>query len=168
MRNVGSGVDGSNPRSDALELAVLGDVPRGRVLIVGELDLLTAPRLEQLLTHLFCAGYRQLGVDASGVAFFAAAGLNVLVRASRCFREAGGQLQLLALSAPVQRVLTIARLDAGLDLVQPDGHKAQTAAVIRQNGAGPARRAAPSGAFASPAVGRSPRPESSRLDSGRS
>jgi anti-anti-sigma factor len=168
MRNAGSGVQGGSPGSDAFGLAVFGDVPRGRVVIVGELDLLTAPRLEHLLTKLFDAGYRQLGVDASGVEFFAAAGMNVLVRAGGRFREAGGQLQLLALSSPVQRVLTIARLDAALNLVHPDGNKLKTAMAARQNGADPARRAAPSGATASREASRSPEPQSCLPDPGRS
>ena len=63
-----SGVNRGNPASDALRLAVFGGVPRGRVVIVGELDLLTAPQLERLLTKLLHARYRQLSVDASGVA----------------------------------------------------------------------------------------------------
>src|SRR5687768_14912306 len=44
-------VDGRKPSSsDGLVLAVVGDVPDGRVLLAGELDMLTAPRFEQLLT----------------------------------------------------------------------------------------------------------------------
>ena len=121
-----SGVNRGNPASDALRLAVFGDVPRGRVVIVGELDLLTAPQLERLLTKLLHAGYRQLSVDASGVDFFAAAGLNVLIEASCRYQEAGGRLQLLDVPAPVQRVLTISRLDAGLNLVQPNGNHPAT------------------------------------------
>jgi anti-anti-sigma regulatory factor len=68
-------MDGRRPTSsDGLVLAVLGNVSGGRVLLVGELDLLTAPRLEQLLTDLLSTGYRHVSVDSSGVSFLAAAG----------------------------------------------------------------------------------------------
>jgi hypothetical protein len=67
MRDPKSRVNRGNPASDALRLSVFGDVPRGRVVIVGELDLLNAPQLERLLTKLLHVGYRQLSVNASGV-----------------------------------------------------------------------------------------------------
>ena len=85
-------MDGRNPTSsDGLVLAVVGGVPDGRVLLAGELDMLTAPRLEQLLTDLLSTGYRHVSVDCSGVNFLAAAGLNVFCRATCRYREAGGR-----------------------------------------------------------------------------
>ena len=123
-------------------LAVVGDVPCGRVLVAGELDMLTAPRLEQLLTKLLHAGYRQVGVDLSGVGFCAVAGLNVICSATGRYREAGGRLQVVALPWKVKHVLAITGLDRSLNLDQPATPQPETSAAARMNGAGPARGAA--------------------------
>jgi hypothetical protein len=49
----------------------------------------TARRLDVLLDELLSAGYRQLSVNLSEVRLFAAAGLNVLCRATRRYHEDG-------------------------------------------------------------------------------
>ena len=100
----------AGPQPDDVDLTVAGDAPRGQVLVAGDLDMLIAPRLEVLLDELLSAGYRQLSVDLSGVGFVAAAGLNVLCRATRRYHEAAGRLHLVALSRPVRRVLIISGL----------------------------------------------------------
>jgi anti-sigma B factor antagonist len=110
------GLDGERSDADDLLLIVSGAVPRGQVLVGGELDLLTAPRLERFLIELLQAGYREVGVDASGVNFFAAAGLNALCRVTGRYRAAGGRLQLVAMPAQIRRVLALSGLDAGLDV----------------------------------------------------
>jgi hypothetical protein len=63
----------ARPQPDDLDLAVVGDSPRGQVLVAGELGMLTAPRLDVLLDELLSAGYRQLSVNLSEVRLFAAA-----------------------------------------------------------------------------------------------
>jgi anti-anti-sigma factor len=86
------------------------------VVVAGELDMLTAPRLEQLLTELLHAGYRRVSVDSSGVTFFAAAGLNVICHATDQYHEAGGQLRVVALPRHIRHVLDSTGLAGGLNL----------------------------------------------------
>jgi anti-sigma B factor antagonist len=109
-------MDGRKPTSaDGIVLAVVGDVPDGRVLLAGELDGLTAPHLEQLLTDLLSSGHRHVSVDCSGVDFLAAAGLNVFCRATCRYQEAGGRLQLVAIPRQIRRLLAITGLDTRLN-----------------------------------------------------
>ncbi len=143
---------------------MFGSAPRGRVVVVGELDMLTAPRLEQLLAALLRAGYRQLDVDVSGVDFIAAAGLNALVRAGDSYQNAGGRLHLIALPPLVQRLLTMFGIDADLHLVS-SGDGTLEAAATRHNGSGPAQ---PGGARGASASGWSPTVGSARPEYGRS
>jgi anti-sigma B factor antagonist len=97
-------------------MAVMGDVPDARVLVAGELDMLTAPRLSTLLTELLHRGYRQVDIDAAGVDFCGAAGLNVLCNATHCYRKVGAGLRVVALSPRIRRVLAMARIDGELDV----------------------------------------------------
>jgi anti-sigma B factor antagonist len=139
-------MDGRKPTSsDGVAVAVVGDVPGGRVLLTGELDVLTAPRLEQLLTDLLSTGYRHVSVDCSGVRFLGAAGLNVLCQATCRYQEAGGRLQLVALPRQVRRLLVITGLDTSLDLERLAEFEAEPLPVTRSNGAGPAPRKPPNG-----------------------
>jgi anti-sigma B factor antagonist len=138
--------DGTKPTSsDDLVLALVGDVPDGRVLLAGELDILTTPRLEQMLTELLSTGYRHVSVDCSGVNFLAAAGLNVFCRATCRYREAGGRLHLVALPRQIRRVLVITGLDTRLNLERFGEPGPETLPATRSNGAGPAPRTPPHG-----------------------
>lgn len=105
-------------------MAVVGDLPDGRVLVTGELDMLTAPRLSSLLMELLHRGYRQVDVDAAGVDFCGAAGLNVLCNATLCYRRVGGRLQVVALSPHIRRVLGLARVDGELDIARGGAEQA--------------------------------------------
>jgi anti-anti-sigma factor len=139
-------MDGRNPTSSGgLVLAVVGGVPDGRVLLAGELDMLTAPRLEQLLTDLLSTGYRHVSVDCSGVNFLAGAGLNVFCRATCRYRDAGGRLHLVALPRQTRRVLAITGLDTRLNLERFAEPGPETLPATRSNGAGPAPRTPPHG-----------------------
>jgi len=136
-------------------MTVTGDVPHGRVRVAGELDMLTAPRLNTLLMELLHRGYRQVRVDASALDFCAAAGLNVLCEATRCYREVGGRLLVVALAPPVRRVLALARVGGDLDFECRGGAEAASWPVS-SNGAGPAGRRPENGACPDHAWARSP------------
>lgn len=84
----------------------------------GDLDLATAPYLEQLLDQLRGAGQRKIALDLSGVEFLCAAGLSVFVRADQALRAVGGRLVLTRPSRIARRVLAITGLDATLS-IQP-------------------------------------------------
>ena len=131
---------GESTSSDGLAMDVTGDAPGGRVSLTGELDVLSAPRLEQLLTALLSNGYRRISVDASGLTFLAAAGLNVLCRATRRYREAGGRLQLVAVPQQIRRLLLLTGLDTSLDLERSAECEAEPLPASRPDGAVPAPR----------------------------
>jgi anti-sigma B factor antagonist len=125
---------GSRPRSSELELAVVGDVPEGRVLATGELDMLTAPRLGTLLMELLHRGYRKITVDVAGLDFCGAAGLHVLCDTTRCYRTVGGRLQVIALPPHLRRVLVLAQVDGELEIGSRDGDGPGSWRAIRSDG----------------------------------
>jgi anti-sigma B factor antagonist len=80
------------------------------VLVEGELDVGTAPRLAGQLGPLADEG-GHLILDMSGVRFCDCAGLSLFLRLAKHATAAGGSLHLAALTAPVRRLLTLAKLD---------------------------------------------------------
>jgi anti-sigma B factor antagonist len=96
--------------------ALVDDLPIARVLVAGELDLHTAPRLDRFLNRLLADGYRQVDLDLSQLRFLAAAGLTVFCTASARFRQVGGQLRLTTVPPRIRRVLQITNLDGVLEL----------------------------------------------------
>ena len=135
---------GCLPRSSGLEIAVRGDSPRGHVVVAGELDMLTAPRLSMVLTELLHRGYRQVNIDAAGLDFCAAAGLNALCDATRRYRTAGGRLQVMALAPRIRRVLVLAQVDRYVDIDGGAGEEGSSWHAIRSIGSAfrPARHLA--------------------------
>jgi anti-anti-sigma factor len=101
-------------------LVVVGDVPCARLLIVGELDCGTAPRLARFLGILLDAGYRRVDLDLSRLTLLAAAGLTVFCEAAARFHQSGGRLRLSAVTPRTHRILGITELDTVLD-VEPSG-----------------------------------------------
>lgn len=63
--------------------------------VTGEIDLLTAPRVEEAMTPLLRERPRVLVVDLSGVTFLASAGLKLLVAAQQTSRE-GTRIRVVA------------------------------------------------------------------------
>lgn len=81
------------------------------VTVKGELDLATAPALDDELRGLFADGTCRLTVDLSEMTFIDSTGLATLVRALRATREGGGDIVLHAPQRSVRRVLEIAGAD---------------------------------------------------------
>lgn len=84
----------------------------GRTAILaldGEVDLHTAPEVDQALVLILHRGPRRLVVDLSQVSFLNSAGLDVLVR---CHRRAGARtdLRIVATTRATWRPLQIVRL----------------------------------------------------------
>jgi anti-anti-sigma factor len=94
-------------------LVVIGEPPRARLQVVGDLSSATAPRLAHLLRGLLDAGYGQVDLDLSCLEVLGAAGLNVLNQAGTRFDEAGARLRLTVVPARIRRIFT----GAGLDVV---------------------------------------------------
>jgi len=104
---------------DGLTLDVVGVAPSVRVLVVGELDCRTAPRLVRCLYGLLDSGHRQIDLDLSGVTFVGAAGLTAFREAAFRAGQVGGRARLTAVPAQVRRILAITALDTVVE-VQPE------------------------------------------------
>ena len=99
----------------AIEVAPVSD-GSVRVRVQGELDLSTAPQLDQTLRRELTAGKRII-VDLSRTAFIDSTGLNTLIKALRASESNGGAL-VVSPSLPwqVRRVLEITGLNQILPL----------------------------------------------------
>lgn len=98
----------------ALTLRVHGEPPQARVRVGGELDVLTAPRLDQEVVRLLALGYREIALDLAGLSFVAAGGLSALTRADGRCRAVSGRLLLTRASPGFLRLLALTGLDATL------------------------------------------------------
>lgn len=82
--------------------------------ISGELDIGTAPRVEDRLAYLAATGHHRLVLDTVRLSFCDAAGIRVMVRARMRADERGGWLRLAAASARLRWLLDILALETYL------------------------------------------------------
>lgn len=78
--------------------------------ISGELDIGTAPQVEDRLAHLSATGHHHLVLDTARLSFCDAAGIRVMIRARMRADERGGWLRLAAASARLRWLLDILAL----------------------------------------------------------
>jgi len=87
---------------EPIVVTVVDDV----IVVAGEIDLRSAPRLDAALTvkcHLAL-------VDMAGVSFMDTTGLNVLLSQRRRRLSQGGTLLIIAMSSAVERILEMSGL----------------------------------------------------------
>jgi anti-sigma B factor antagonist len=97
---------------DVVESQVRGVVV---LALTGELDMLTAPQLEQAIATAARKAPPAVIVDLAGVRFLATAGLNVLVAASLGF-TGSAQFGIVAEGAVVRRPLVLTGIDTFVTL----------------------------------------------------
>lgn len=90
-----------------LELTVTLDVDGCQVQLRGDLDLCSAPLLEENLAVLRENGCRDVTIDISQLEFCDCSGLNVLLKARADLQREGGGLTLAGITGPVQRILEL-------------------------------------------------------------
>jgi anti-sigma B factor antagonist len=94
------------------------ETPDGVLIeLAGELDLATAPKLEDELRHVEQNASGVIYLDLRPLAFMDSSGLRALLAADSRAREAGRRLVLVRGDERVQRVLKITRLDERLEIV---------------------------------------------------
>lgn len=81
------------------------------MLVDGELDAGTAPRLGAALHSLIDQGATSITLDCAALQFIDSQGLGTLVGASRRMTDAGGALHLRNAGTQLVRVLRLTRLD---------------------------------------------------------
>lgn len=91
------------------------------VTVRGELDISTAPRLDDELRRVEAEGPMLLILDLSKLDFMDSTGLRLLIAADTRAREARRRLVIGQGNQMVQRVLRLTRLDERLEIVDDPG-----------------------------------------------
>jgi anti-sigma B factor antagonist len=81
----------------------------------GEVDVSSAPALQQRLTDLFRTAGNTVVVDLTDVSFLDSTGLGALVAARNSAAGAGGALPLVCTSERILKLFTITGLDGVFD-----------------------------------------------------
>jgi anti-sigma B factor antagonist len=89
------------------------------VIVSGEIDLYTAPRLNSELAAVTAsaAPASRVIIDLSGVEFCDSTGMNVLLSCLRQIQERGGELELAAPRPAVRKILQVTGLDSVFTIV---------------------------------------------------
>jgi serine/threonine-protein kinase RsbW/stage II sporulation protein AB (anti-sigma F factor) len=93
-------------------LSAQRDGERLLIACAGELDLTTAPELEELL--ITSAPYGELEIDLAQLEFIDSSGLRLLLSERERMGRSGGLLRVVGVHGPVARVFAISGLDAEL------------------------------------------------------
>jgi anti-sigma B factor antagonist len=129
-----SPVDDDGPAPCMLDTALSRPDPDVVLLTVaGEIDTLTAPRLDLALARLIDEPAPTLVVDLAGVVFLASSGLAVLIEAAHRASASGRALRLLVHGRPVLRALQITGTDQLFEL-----HTDRASALLPRSGDRPA------------------------------
>lgn len=91
------------------------------VTLRGELDISTAPRLEDDLRRAEASAPPLMVLDLSRLDFMDSSGLRLLIGANTRARDAGRRLVLIRGNEIVQRVLRVTGLDERLEIVSDPG-----------------------------------------------
>jgi anti-anti-sigma factor len=118
-----------NGRGPMFGLEIRSDSNCSQVALIGELDLASAPHLQQVLDELCRDGFQEIVLDLARLDFLSATGLEVFVHADDQLRAAGGRLILNRPGPRARRVLAITGLDTVLTL-RPATSDGLDAAVI--------------------------------------
>lgn len=95
-----------------LTLNVHSETPGFTVVVVGgEIDVYTAPKLREKLISLVEAGSYQLIVDMEGVEFLDSTGLGVLVGGLKRVRAQDGWIDLVCTQSRILRIFKITGLN---------------------------------------------------------
>jgi len=94
-----------------LQLAVRTDGAVAVVTITGEVDLYTAPRLEEALVRACAETPPRVVVNLAGVVYMDSTALRVLTAALKRVRERGGELAIVVTQPKIAKLFTITGLD---------------------------------------------------------
>jgi anti-sigma B factor antagonist len=90
---------------------------RASLALRGELDISSAPMLEEALGRLEAGQPSLLVIDLRGLEFMDSTGLRTLVSADQRARDAGRRLAIVRGPEAVDRIFNVTRLDERLELV---------------------------------------------------
>jgi anti-anti-sigma factor len=87
-----------------------------RLILTGEIDADSAPRLEQAILDRFERGATALRLDLSGVTFMDSSGLRVVIATTEAARGRGGDLVLVEPTPAVRRLIEVSGLEDHLNV----------------------------------------------------
>ena len=102
---------------DGIELTVDRNSETATLKVGGEIDLTSAPKLDDEIQSLIEQSVKNLTLDLSSVAFMDSTGLRVLLKASKVIEGNGGKVTLQSPSEPVRRLLEVSGLDGHFEQV---------------------------------------------------
>jgi anti-sigma B factor antagonist len=100
-----------------LELETEQGDSRASLVLRGELDISSAPVLEEALGRVEAGGPALLVIDLRGLEFMDSTGLRTLVSADQRARNAGRRMAIVRGPEAVDRIFNVTRLDERLELV---------------------------------------------------
>jgi anti-sigma B factor antagonist len=101
----------------ALDLTTSDREGGAQIALTGELDIATAPQLEDEVRRLEAEGCGLIVIDLRGLEFMDSSGLRALLAADTRSRERGARVVIVRGDERIQRVLRITRLDERLEIV---------------------------------------------------
>lgn len=109
----------SAPSPDApLGLIVDHQGAATRVVLSGELDIATAPRLQTVMRGIEETGHSAVVFDLTNVTFCDSSGLGAIVTIHEELAAGGGSLQLTGLSPSLRKVVEITGLSRTLHVIE--------------------------------------------------
>jgi anti-sigma B factor antagonist len=99
-----------------LDLNTENDGDTVRIVLTGELDISTAPRVEEELRRVEDGRPPVIVLDLSALEFMDSTGLRVIVSADGRAREEDRSLRLVRGPEAVQRIFRVTRLDERLEI----------------------------------------------------
>jgi anti-sigma B factor antagonist len=85
--------------------------------LAGRVDGKAAQELQQRCAEIRNQGFVLVALDLSAVTFLASSGLGVFLAETEAFKEVGGSLHLVAVSAVVASVIKLLNVDRFLSMV---------------------------------------------------
>lgn len=77
----------------------------------GECDLITSRKLKEMVDGLVDAGHCKIVFDFRGMTYIDSSGFRTLLEAKSRVSEKGGDIALVGMTAPVERVFNLLRLE---------------------------------------------------------
>jgi anti-anti-sigma factor len=102
-----------------LSLFVRGRSPHAVVQVTGDIDLNSAPWLQEQLLRILNGSRHRLLVDLSGVSFLDCAGLRMLLATCRSAEQQACSVSFIAVSGHVRRLAELTGLPEAIMLTAP-------------------------------------------------
>lgn len=92
-----------------VDVAFLESIPV--VKASGECDLITSRKLKEITDNLINTGHTRIAFDLRGMTYIDSSGFRVLIEAKKKVSQRDGNIVLVSLTTPVQRVYSLLNLD---------------------------------------------------------